>query len=192
MEPGASVSKLTHAEYCRQWRQRNQEKVKAYAAAWNAENIERRRAIRQKAAKKWREANRDRYNAARQRRRAANAQQAKAKRTKQIARVPGELFQLQLAANEVWQIANANIPNRLPIDVRDDVISEICVAVYSGSLAIAEIPIRAKAFVSEHYRNRQFHGTVSLNVPLPGGDGATMIDLIPQGATDIPWLGRAR
>lgn len=70
----------------------------------------------------------------------------------------------------------AIVPATLPMDVRDDVISDILMALYDGEFPVAAIETEGKKFVGRHFAKREWFSTLSLDAPVPGMDGTTYLD----------------
>ncbi|WP_378952205.1 hypothetical protein [Mesorhizobium sp. ANAO-SY3R2] len=51
----------------------------------------------------------------------------------------------------------------LPRDVRDDVASDIVLALFDGHIAVDQIEMKAKSYINAHYRSRDFHSTFSID-----------------------------
>lgn len=193
------------SERCKAWRSANPEKSRATWEAWSEANIERRRAIRARAAAKWRAKNPEKVKASRkayrdlnrekiaeqdrdyrERNKAKIAQREALKRRQKaeaaaIDLTPREQFRQSLASNEVWLVANKSVPATLPSDVRDDVISSLCLAVFEGEISVGDIASRARTFVSAHYRSRDWWQTVSIDAPIFRGSDTSLLDVLEDG-----------
>jgi hypothetical protein len=200
------ATRAKQSERCKKWRNENPEKARANWDAWNEANVERRRAIRARAAAKWRannpEKEKARRKAYRERNREKISEQGRAYREKNrekiaqqqstyrrlksetaaLALAPRDAFRRSLAANDVWSVANKSVPCSLPTDVRDDVISSLCLAVYAGEITADDIPSKARAHISAHYRGRDWWQAVSLDAPI-FRDGCTSLLDVLEGAT---------
>lgn len=64
----------------------------------------------------------------------------------------GEKLRARLSENEIYAAANRAVSKSLPGYVRDDVISDILVAVLSGELAVEDIAAQADTFRKAHNR----------------------------------------
>src|SRR5690606_311875 len=87
----------------------------------------------------------------------------------------GELLNRALNANALYAAANGAVPRSLPPHARDDIVSEIVLAVLDGALAMEDINKAAARFVSSYWKARQLF-TLSLDAPIAGTDGLRMID----------------
>lgn len=86
----------------------------------------------------------------------------------------GELHKKALLANEIYVAAAKALPRGLDSSMRDDVISEIVLAVVEGTVSVADIPKKAWAMAQACCRKYNPRGFVSLDVLVRG--------------TDCPWL----
>lgn len=90
----------------------------------------------------------------------------------------GELLRAALWQNDLHRAASAAVPDTLPPDIRDDVISEMVVAVLEGSLSAIDVPRAARRFISDHFRSREWRSILSLDAVVPGTDRVRLIDTI--------------
>lgn len=107
-------------------------------------------------------------------RRMQTAHKSSAKVTKPL----GAPSSTVLYQNAIYAAAHAAVPRGLPSDIRDDVISEIVVAVLCGDILESEIAASAKRFVTAFYRQFDRFKTISLDAPIPGTDGLRLIDTL--------------
>lgn len=99
----------------------------------------------------------------------------------------GEVFRAQLLENQLYAAAADAVPRGLPPHLRDEVISDIVLAVLEGEITFAEIRPSAREYLTRHRRLFGDHGTVSLDATIPGTDGAVRyIDRLPSDALR-PW-----
>ncbi|MGB3644598.1 MAG: hypothetical protein WBA15_08975 [Mesorhizobium sp.] len=73
----------------------------------------------------------------------------------------------------IYRAANRS----LPAHIRDDVISEMCLAVLEGKLLIEEIDKAARKYVTDYNRSNDVYKTVSFDKPF-GSDGYTLGEAI--------------
>jgi hypothetical protein len=78
------------------------------------------------------------------------------------------------------------VPYQLPLDVRDDVIQSIFLAILEGSLQRDQVKDRVKDYIRAHYREANRHGAgkygmVSLDAPIRD---LRLIDRITQNNWD--------
>ena len=90
----------------------------------------------------------------------------------------GQVLRTALCQNELYRVANAATPCSLPTDIRDDVVSEMILAVLEGRLGQHQIIHAAPRFVSQHFRAREWAQTLSLDAIVPGTDHLRLIDTI--------------
>ncbi|MBX3543609.1 hypothetical protein [Chelatococcus sp.] len=127
-----------------------------------------------KRAKEWRRNNRETYNAYK---RELYARMKASKARNKLIPI-GEALNAALGQNTLYAVALAAVPRTLPHHVREDVISDLVLAVLEGEIAEADLARVAKSFISKHYRDSGFHTTRSLDAPIPGMDGRTYLDTI--------------
>lgn len=75
------------------------------------------------------------------------------------------------------------IPGGLPKDRRDDVISEITIAVLSGEIGLDEIEAKARLYVKRTFREIDY-GHMSLDEAVGEGDGVLLRDAVSRGLWD--------
>ena len=95
----------------------------------------------------------------------------------------GEVSKQALMQNELYATAAGALPGGLPNFVRDDVISEMVLAVLEGRLTVAAVAGQAKRFLSAHYANYQNRAFVSLDVVKPGRKVAWVETLAAEPVT---------
>ncbi|WP_132657265.1 hypothetical protein [Rhizobium sp. BK418] len=93
--------------------------------------------------------------------------------------------QISLSPDAVFKLIDSAISRSLPKFVRDDIISAMCLAVLDGQLFVENITKEAKKFVSAYNREYDHFKTISLDAPLAGHDGLTLLDKLAD-----PQLGR--
>lgn len=79
------------------------------------------------------------------------------------------------------------LPASLPTYARDDIISDVTLAVMEGKITLEQVPAKAKAFVTAHYRMFDQHKTLSLDKETFDGEGKTFVDMLPSDAME--WMG---
>jgi hypothetical protein len=82
------------------------------------------------------------------------------------------------AHSELMRAINAAVPRTLPQDARDDIIMAMVEARISKRLISKDIPKRAPEFIRAYWRQNDRFKTLSLDAPLPGGNGGTYMDLL--------------
>lgn len=136
------------------WREKNREHAKAYASAYRKKNREKVYAYNAAYGQTHREA----INAYRRRRKA----------------------KIKFAQKSLYQTACDTVPRYLPRHIRDDVISEITLAVLEGTLAAEDIAKSAKKYLTAWNRDFGSYGTVSLDAVIPGTENLRLYDIIPS------------
>lgn len=148
---------------------RNREKGKATRARHREKRIQ--------AAREYRVKNRERLSAYNK------ARWAKLKAGKSVQVAIGEALNEALGKNHLYHNAQNAVSSRLPPHVRDDVISEIILAVLEGDLAEADISKHAGKFLAAHYKMHPTKfGPISLDAPAYRDGGRDTIgDTISEG-----------
>lgn len=77
----------------------------------------------------------------------------------------GTVLPRVLMGNALYAEAFKAVPRALPVYARDDIISEIVLAVLEGRLAEADIAKQAKSHVTSYWREYSHYTTVSLDKP---------------------------
>jgi hypothetical protein len=88
--------------------------------------------------------------------------------------------------DEVYRRVVAAIPKTLPRFARDDIASELCLAVLEGKLLVDNIEKEVAGFMRSYNREYDTFKTVSLDAPVPGRDGETYMDRLPADGAE-PW-----
>lgn len=150
-------------EASRRWKANNPNKEKL----WKEQNRDKVLA----AKKRYREKNREKINqyfiAWRLKRRDGNP--------KAVVRPPvGVVLTQQLLGDAIYAAAFKAVPRTLPSYVRDDVISEIVLAVIEERIAAGDIAKRAQEFVKGYWREFGHMRRVSLD-QLAYGEGRTTV-----------------
>lgn len=99
--------------------------------------------------------------------------------------VPGEIFRTRLHTNEIYRIASAAVSSRLPNDVRDDVISDLCLALIAGDISVSDVEQFAKTCIRAHFKGRDWHRSISLDAPVRGQSDLRLIDMIDARADHV-------
>ncbi len=115
---------------------------------------------------------------------------AYARRAKEALRRagPGERAGLgvkrAMLQNEIVAAVSAALPRSLPPHVRDDVMSDMVLAVLDGSLAMSAIAGSARAFLNKHRQECGAYREISLDSPIRPGDprSATWGEMLPSDA----------
>jgi hypothetical protein len=68
------------------------------------------------------------------------------------------------------------LPATLPRHVRDDVTSDIVVAILEGRLQLSQLATKAQKYLAAHNYTFDRFGSFSLDEPIPGTDGLTYSD----------------
>ena len=127
--------------------------------------------------------------AAKAQRTAAAEVAAKAAEAFRIARMQQRRMENRQAfkadASGLYARIKAAIPRSFPADVRDDVTSDISIALMDGAIALAEIESTARHFISLHYKSRDWHTAFSLDAVIPGMDDLRGIDCLTYD--DAAW-----
>lgn len=72
------------------------------------------------------------------------------------------------------------VPRTFHRDVRDDVISDIAVALLDGEISHAEIETLATRFISSHFKFREWHQLLSIDGTVTGNDNLRIVDTIAE------------
>lgn len=88
----------------------------------------------------------------------------------------GNSIKRLLSQNEIYAAASNAVPNRYAPHNRDDIISDIVLAVIENKLTINDIPKQAKSFIAAYWKQRDLFGTLSLDAPISGMGGLTYLD----------------
>lgn len=157
------------------WRKTNPEKVKEEKKRYNARHPEKAEEWRRTYDERWPERVRAAAERSERKRVAKRRDLAAIKRRKRCA---SQAFceKPSLSENELFRRIQAAVPRWLPQFVRDDVISEIVLAVLEGTVLVDQIQQHAKKCLHAHNRMFDQFGTVSLDEEIPGTDGLTYGD----------------
>lgn len=158
-------------ELNRQWQARNREKMRTYQKRWRQENPDKNR----EKKRRWRERGGYRRYYWKYRERCLARLHAYRARISQHWPAFGELQKAALLANEYYAAAHQAVPANLPGWLRDDVISEVVLAVLEGRIDPKDAAAEAKAALRRH--RAAFYREVSLNAPAFEG-GPDRIDLL--------------
>lgn len=145
-----------------QYRARNREKLRAYQKARRA-TADREKVNAYYRAYYWRTIEKQR---ARNKRRYAQERSIK---------------KITLSPDEVFKAVNKTVSRAIPQFVRDDVISEMCLAILEGKLFIENIGKEAAKFLAAH--NRAFDHFKTISVDTEISDGVTILETL----TDASW-----
>lgn len=96
----------------------------------------------------------------------ARAKWAKASSQRAISRSP----------DAVMEMIDKAVSNALPRFIRDEVVSAMCLAVLEGQLMVEDVSKEAKLFLRAYNREYDTFKTVSLDAPLAGTEGLTLLD----------------
>lgn len=152
----------------RAWKLANPEKVRAYNKKWRDNN----RDHLQRYQREYQARNIERY-------RALWATYRARKRASRAPAIPfGELLGAALSSNALWAKANGAVSRSLPDHARDDIVSEIVLAVLEGKMEMEHINEQASRFVRSYWAARDLHKTVSIDSTINGTDGLTYLDVL--------------
>ena len=101
------------------------------------------------------------------------------------AKTPAEARNRTLRRDELFSLVMAAVPKNLPDFIRDDVVTDIIVAVLERKISVENINVEARKFVTSYHREAGTYKTISLDATMAGRDGFRMIDTITQA--DLPW-----
>lgn len=79
--------------------------------------------------------------------------------------------------NQFYAVALAAMPKGLDPDIKDDVISDLVLAMLEGDITIEEVAMQAKEFIAQHFRRFSSRQYASLDQPV-FEDGAPLIDTL--------------
>lgn len=159
----------------RRWRANNRDKVCEDARRWRANNPEKAIEI----SRRWRERNpeqslectrRWRKNNSEKAREYARQYRKKRARIKAALLPPGEILKTALLQNDLYAEASRQVPAGLPSFIRDDIISDIVIAVLDGEISAADIALKAKGIIKAYWRQFSDQRLVSLDDTVPGTD----------------------
>lgn len=162
--------KARNAESQRAYYAKNRAAMREKALAYRKANHARVRAIANAHRDRNREAHKAYMRQYHQERAAIRKQNWKAEP------VRDELRKAALLKNDLFSAAERAVPKSLPRWIRDDVVSDIVLAILEGALSIEQVAARAKGFIAAHYRSFASLDTLSLDAPIPGTDGLTYLD----------------
>lgn len=92
----------------------------------------------------------------------------------------------QLRTNAIYAAARAAVV-RVPADVRDDIVSMICLAVLEGEITLADVPKMTLEFTRRHYREFNPNRTISLDDVPPGCDFGSLHAYLAAQDAVTPW-----
>lgn len=156
-------------------------RIQAKARQWRLDNLEQRRKKDReywaKNAERLREVDRRYYHA----HQSKMVERHRNRRAKERS-----LRKILLSPDSVFKLIDSAISRTLPKFVRDDIVSAMCLAVLDGQLFVENIGKEAKKFVSAYNREYDHFKTISLDAPLAGYDGMTLLDRLadPQLACE--------
>ncbi|WP_312222544.1 hypothetical protein [Rhizobium rhizoryzae] len=90
---------------------------------------------------------------------------------------------LDQAPDKIFELINKAVSRALPRFVRDDVIGAMSLAVMEGQLLVENIDKEAAKFLRSYNREFDQFKTVSLDAPLAGTDGLTLMDSLADSQT---------
>lgn len=157
----AEARRLIDARYYTNHRQ----ECVARAARWTRNNPEKAKAIKKA------------YNA---QRRGGRPPRRKGRKPTVIRRrdYGAETRELKMLQVEAYAAARAALSDRMPRDVRDDIIGDILLAVVEGAIEVEGIAAAAPTFVRAYWRQRDPFRTVSLDATIPGSRTVRYVDLL--------------
>ena len=88
-----------------------------------------------------------------------------------------------LSPDAVLGMINNAVSRALPRFVRDDVVAAMCLAVLEGKLLVENISKEASKFLRAYNREFDHFKTISLDAPLAGCDGLTLLDRLADPRT---------
>lgn len=184
--PMTYAQKAKRREYNRQWAAANRERKAAHAKKYREANKEKEAAYHKQYLASHPPRNRPRY--------IRNAEQAEKKRAqdrdywrlmspedrkvylaRRLARYHAKLMKERAVSNPtlLYETANKAVPRTLPRWVRDDIISELVLAVLSSELAFDKIASQAGKYVTKYWRDFGYAKDISLDAV--GFDGKTTL-----------------
>jgi hypothetical protein len=78
------------------------------------------------------------------------------------------IAQVRTSPEEVYRRAIAALPSGLPRFIRDDVVSNLCLAILEGQINVNDMAAQARVFLRAYNRDYDTFQTVSLDVLIPG------------------------
>ncbi len=93
---------------------------------------------------------------------------------------------IALSPEAVMNLIDKAVSKALPRFVRDDVISAMCLAMLEGELFVENVGKEAAGFLRAYNREFDQFKTISLDAPLAGYDGVTLLDKLisPQSGEE--------
>lgn len=142
----------------------------------------------------WEKANPERAKAARDRRRQIRADEAKARAALRPSTRPARRAKIKqpepdqvtigqrLRSCDLYARVDTLISRWLPPDVREDVVSDLILAILEGNVDENPSPAQARAFVTAHYRRFDRFRVRSLDDFVPGSEKCRFVDLVASDA----------
>jgi hypothetical protein len=166
--------RMAEPEYAAKIRKQNQEAE--VRRRMDLQQVEKRRETSRRSSAKHRETSREAYLASqrkyREKMRMLRPMKIPAHPNRSPVRpAPGSAPRTILHADAIYAAAHRAVPRHLPPHVRDDVISEIFLAVLENRIDVDQIGAEASLFIKEYWRAFGGFNTLSLDAKI--GDGET-------------------
>lgn len=163
----------------RRYREANKERIRAAQKEWRAKN----KAHRSAYNKAWTEANRDKARARELRYYARNKVRLLAKWQAEYRQRKSKKA-IRVNPDEVYRHVMKAVPRALPKFMRDDIVSNMLLAILEGDILIKNIDKEVKKFLTSYNREYDTFKTKSLDAPIAGTDGMTMLDTLTYDQYD--------
>jgi|GEM_PF-6235689 len=163
----------------RRWREKSREKIRESRRLWREKNPEKVREMDRKGGARYRANNPEKVRERKRRWYERNLEhvreykrqyRAKQARIRASLALSGENLKAALLQNELYAEASRHVPAGLPDFIRDDIVSDIVIAVLDGEFAVTDIARKAKAIMAAYWRQFGDRRLVSLDAELTGTD----------------------
>jgi len=183
-----SSDDVSRTEYKREWREANRERVLETKRRYREANKERIR----EAQKEWRAKNKEHRSAYNKAYTEANRDKARARELRYYTRNKVRLLakwkaeykrriskkSIRVNPDAAYKLVMQAVPRALPKHMRDDIVANMLLAVLEGNILIDNVAKEAKKFLTAYNREYDTFKTKSLDAPIAGTDGMTMLDTL--------------
>lgn len=123
----------------------------------------------------WRDVDATRAKAREKYQRNRDKERARKRRNVKVKRAQKTMAQ---SPDQVYAMIDNAVSKALPSFVRDEIVSTMCLAVLEGKLFIENIKTESEHYLSAYNREFDHFKTGSLDAPINGHHGLTMLDLL--------------